>query len=380
VRLSRRTAFASPTALSAWLRARPKPSVDLSESNPTRCGFLQPEAVALLGDRGGVGYAPDPRGDRGAREAVARYYRRRAVEVDPDCVVLTTSSSEAYGWLFKLLCDPGDAVLAPTPSYPLFPLLARLEGVDLQPYRLAPEEGFRIDRGDLLRAVDARSRAVLAVSPANPTGHYLHDEDAAYLETLADERDLSIVVDEVFHDFYLGPHPASIARRPGERTFVISGLSKVALLPQLKLGWIVARSRAALARLELVADGYLSVSTAVQRAAPTILDGVDALQEAVRSRLGENLAALDAAIAHQGASCPVRRLPVAGGWYALVEVPRTRSDEAWVRRLVELDDIGVQPGYFYDLDADGVMVVSLLLTPEVFLDAIGRALARWVEA
>lgn len=383
MKLSKRTAFSRrPSALSAWLSARGRPELDLTESNPTRCGLVQPEAVARLAHPGGVRYAPDPRGAREVREAVARYYARRGAVVDPDRVVVTTSSSEAYGWLFKLLCDPGEVILAPSPSYPLFPFLAGLEGVALAPYRLSSEERWRIDEGDLDRALAASStvRGILAVSPANPTGQYLNDEDAALLERRAHERSLSLIVDEVFHDFsFAGPWPSFTTRASA---FVLSGLSKVALLPQLKLGWIVVGGldpAEAMARLEMIADTYLSVSSAVQHAAPAILDEVDGLQAGVRARLVENLAALDRAIEATGSDCPVRRLPVEGGWYALVEIPRTRSDDEWVMALVEREEIVVQPGYFYDLEADGVMVVSLLLEPSVFAEAIGRAVRLWAS-
>jgi len=324
-----------------------------------------------------------------AREAVARYYARRGRAVDPERILLTASSSEAYAWLFKLLGDPGDAVLAPEPSYPLFPFLAGLEAVRLVPYPLRRDEDWRIDLGALERQLDEepKARAILLVHPGNPTGSLARGDDAIGLAAICRERELALVVDEVFVD-YLAPDPprtrrgtfVGFGREQGILVAVLSGLSKVALLPQAKLGWMVvegAGADEALARLELVADSYLSVSTAVQLAAPAILDEVDALQDQLRARLAENLAILDAAIAEVGPACPVRRLRRDGGWYAMLAVPRTRDDDGWIAHLIDSEGIIVHPGYFFDADEDGLMVVSLLLAPEVFGPAIRRAVARF---
>ena len=362
--------------------------VDLTASNPTAVGLgeaWRAEQVARLGDREGARYAPEARGGRHAREAVARYYARRGCPVDPEAIVLTASSSEAYAWLFKLLGDPGDAVLAPEPSYPLFPFLAGLESIQLVPYPLLGDEDWRIDLGALSRQLDEHPsiRAVLVVHPGNPTGSLVRTDDAVALAEVCRERDLALIVDEVFVD-YLAPD------RPGTRhgsfvgfgeehdalVVVLSGLSKVALLPQAKLGWMVVQGRGAeeaLARLELVADSYLSVSTAVQLAAPAILDDVDTMQAELGARLAENLATLDAAIADAGIDAPIRRLHRDGGWYVMLEVPRTRDDDGWIGHLIDTQGIIVHPGYFFDATEDGLMVVSLLLDPAVFAPAIARA-------
>jgi aspartate/methionine/tyrosine aminotransferase len=368
--------------------------VDLTESNPTRVALADDQRqrwVSRLGDPAGGRYAPDARGLAPLREAIARYYGRRDRVVDPQRMVVTASSSEAYAWLFKLLGDPGDAILAPEPSYPLFPFLADLEDLRLLPYPLRRDEDWRVDLGALRRQLDEapRARAILVVHPGNPTGSLLRQDDAEELATLARERGIALVVDEVFVDYLAPDRPtnrrgsfAGFGEDHDVTCFTLSGLSKVALLPQVKLGWLLAEGPGAceaLARLELVADSYLSVNTAVQLAAPAILDEVDALQARLRERLARNLASLDAALADGGPSCPVRRLWRDGGWYAMLEVPRTRDDDAWIARLIEAEGIVVHPGYFFDAAEAGLMVVSLLLEPAVFAPAIQAAVARFAE-
>jgi aspartate/methionine/tyrosine aminotransferase len=363
-RWSERTGFSrEPNWLSgklARMRARGTEIVDLTESNPTRCGFAAPELVALLGDARGALYQPDPLGRAETRAAVAAYYARRGMTVDPQRIVLTASTSEAYGWLFKLLCNPGEAVFAPSTSYPLFSYLAGLESVSL------------------CASPSPETRAVLLVHPTNPTGCYVRDRDA--LVSTAREGDMALVVDEVFWD-YAHAHvaPESFVTEARVLTFVLSGLSKVALLPQVKLGWIVVGGpesdvAEALGRLELIADSYLSVSTPVQIAAPAMLAAADERQRALAARLSENIAAIDRALRE-----PLRRLPIEGGWYAIIEVPRTRSDEAWVEHLLEAERVLVHPGYFFDMDEAGRMVVSLLPEPHVFADAIERSVACWLS-
>jgi len=376
--------------LAAAARHEGRELSDLTETNPTRCSLADTTAwVRALGDGRGTAYDPTPLGLLPARQAVARYYHRRQANVGADQVLLSASSSESYSWLFKLLCDPGDAILVPQPSYPLLPYLADLASVELVGYRLVRDEGWRMDLGDVERLVDRheRARALVAVHPANPTGSLVLPEEAAALDRLARDRGLAVIIDEVFLDY---PHtraaPAGHVTFAGAASealrFVLSGLSKVALMPQAKLGWMVVGGppdpvAEAMGRLELIADSYLSVATAVQWAAPTILDEVDPVQHAVRQRLTANLAGLDRAIAAQGADCPVRRLPTDGGWVSLVEVPRTRTDDEWAVRLVEQAAVLVQPGYLFDMAEPGSMVVSLLPEPAVFAPAIERAVACW---
>lgn len=379
-RPSSRAAFPrEPTPLGAALAERPAPAFDLTVSNPTRVSLGESAWCEAGPDRT---YRPSSLGDAGAREAVARYYRARGATVDPGRIVLSASSSEAYGWLLQLLCDPGDAVLAPEPSYPLIPLLARLAGVRVIPYPLRRDEAWRVDLSAVARLVadEPTVRAMIAVHPANPTGAMLRREDAEALPAILGPRPL--IVDEVFLDYATAPdrHPTFAGTRaPG---FVLSGLSKVALLPQLKVGWTVINGPAgfveeARAHLEIVADSYLSVTaTGAERVGP-VLERIAPVQRALRGRLAHNLAALDEALAATGAETPLRRLPRDGGWYAMVDVPRTRSDEAWV--IHTLDEVGVlvQPGYFYDVAEEGVLVVSLLPEPSRFEEAIRRAAPLW---
>lgn len=393
-RWSHRTSWTrEPTALAKLLEsARDGELTDLSESNPTRCGFDDPARLAALCQPAGARYVADPFGMAATRAAVARYYARRDQRVDPENVVLTASTSEAYGWLFKLLCNPGDAILGPRPSYPLFPYLADLESVRLVHYPLLRRQRWRVDLAALRAQLDATAqvRALLLVHPANPTGSSVGQEEASALAALARERDLAIIVDEVFADYRQSGERAGVGsfvgfgQQHGVRCFTLSGMSKVALLPQLKLSWLVVSGvdddrTEALGRLELIADSYLSVSTAAQLAATALLDDVDEIQQRLRRRLRANTAALDAAIAAQGDDCPVRRLPRDGGWYALVEVPRTRSDDQWVERLVEREGIVVHPGYFFDMTETGTMVISLLPDSERFVPAIGRAVTCWAR-
>ncbi|MEZ4438009.1 MAG: pyridoxal phosphate-dependent aminotransferase [Polyangiaceae bacterium] len=387
MKLSRRTGWPRrPSRLAELLASAKGPRTDLTASNPTSVGLARPEVLPLLAAPEGARYRPEALGRREAREAVARYYARRGASVDADQVVLTASSSEAYAWLFKLLADPGDTVLAPEPSYPLFPFLAGLEDVRLVPYPLRKDEAWRIDLGAVARRLDEepRARAILVVHPGNPTGALLRQDDALALGELAAARDVALVVDEVFLD-YPDPRVApnrrgttlGLAAETGADVFVLSGLSKVALLPQVKLGWLVAEgpgAAEALARLEIVADSYLSVSAAVQLAAPRLLDEVEPVQARLAARLAANGEVLQRALSALGPDAPVTALPRDGGWYVMLEVPRTRSDDEWIAHLLEAGLV-VHPGYFFDAEEEGLMVVSLLVEPEVFAPAIARALA-----
>jgi hypothetical protein len=371
-------------------RGEGRPLVDLTESNPTRAGLADTEAlVALLGHPRGATYAPLALGHPAARAAVAAYYAERGLDLPVDRIVLSASTSEAYGWLFKLLTERGDRVLVPAPSYPLFAFLAALEDVELVPYPLMREEGFRIDLHALEAAIDEDTKAILLVHPNNPTGSFVRRDEADALEEIALRHGLAIIADEVFGDYAFPGLPAD--RLPsfvGPRralTFVLSGLSKVVALPQLKLGWIgilgpddVAHE--ALHRLEVIADTYLSVGTPVQLALPEILAARGPIQAAIRARTAKNLAALDAALAALGAEASVRRLPVEGGWYAILEVPRTRDEDAWVRLFVREEGIIVHPGYFFDLPDEGFLVVSLLPAEAAFAAAITTVLRRLAEA
>jgi aspartate/methionine/tyrosine aminotransferase len=359
--------------------------VDLTESNPTRAGLDAAEIVALLGHPRGAAYEPLPLGHPEARAAVTAYYADRGLVVPADRVCLCASTSEAYAWIFKLLCERGDEVLVPAPSYPLFSFLATLEEVTLVTYPLDRARGFRVDTDALEDAAGPRTRAIVLVHPNNPTGSFVRREEARAIEAIARRRGMALVVDEVFGDYAHGPLAADrLPSFAGERealTFVLSGLSKVAALPQLKLGWIAvggpeAIAREATARLEVIADTYLSVGTPVQRALQEILARRGPIQAMILDRVRSNLRALDAAIAAEGEHAPVRRLPVDGGWYAILEVPRTRDEDAWVELLVREEGVIVHPGYFFDFAEDGLLVVSLLPDPGAFEGAIARVVRR----
>lgn len=329
-------------ALSRALAARREPYVDLTISNPTAVGLPLAETALPAAPA----YAPDPRGLLNAREAVARYHG-----VSSEQVILSASTSESYSWLFKLLCDPGDEVLVPQPSYPLFDFLTALESVKAVPYALRWDGEWHI--GAL--PVSPKTRAILVVNPGNPTGAFLKREE---LETLQ-RTGLPIISDEVFADYFVADDPRrvrSLAGVPG--TFVLSGLSKVAGLPQLKLGWIVTSTQ--LAELELIADTYLSVSTPVQLAAPRLLESRHEFQRALSFRLAENRKALQ-----PPPGAPWHALRSEGGWSAILSVPRSRSEEEWALRLLDAGVL-VHPGYFFDFPSEGFLVVSLLPEPAEF--------------
>lgn len=387
---SARTGWSRAPSRLAELSGRGVSLLDLTESNPTRAGFESTELVALLGDARGVRYRPEPRGTASAREAVSRYYEERGHSVDPDSVVLCASTSEGYGWLFKLLCDPGDALLVPSPAYPLLPYLADLDAVRLIDYPLLREERFRIDLAAVASSLESsRARGVVVVHPGNPSGHFTRRDEARELGAMARAGHAALIVDEVFADYAHGElgadRLASFVGGTDALTFVMSGLSKVALAPQLKLGWIVvaggdeAMRREAVERLEIVADSYLSVSTAVQLALPEILHASAPIQRRARARVATNLAALDRVLREGGAECPVSRLPLDGGWYASLQLPRTRPDDEWLAATIEAGVL-VHPGYVYDMPGSGVMVVSLLSDEVVFAEGIERCVELWSRA
>jgi aspartate/methionine/tyrosine aminotransferase len=346
----------------------------LTVSNPTVCGFEYDSAgiLAALGDARGMMYDPDPRGMRSAREAVARYYADHEAEVDPDAVALTTSTSEAYSYLFRLLCNPGDEVLVAQPSYPLFDFLAELEDVRLKPYPLFYDFGWWIDFSELERRIGPRTRAIVVVHPNNPTGHATGAAEREQLEEICVRHGLALIVDEVFLDypvesgvrlssFAVGPHPAL--------TFCLSGLSKIAGLPQMKMGWLVAlgpdQDRVeALGRLEVIADTFLSMNAPAQLALPRWLEGRQGIQGQIVRRVRENLAAAEAA--------GLEVLRMDGGWSAVLRlrgVGKGESVDEWVLREA---GVIVHPGRFYGIAEAGRVVVSLITLREVFAEGVRK--------
>jgi alanine-synthesizing transaminase len=365
----------------ARARAEGRAVADLTLSNPTRAGIPYPlDLLAPLADPAGLSYEPEPFGLVTARAAVAADFARRGVAVAPDRVCLTASTSEGYALLFKLLCDPGDRVLVPQPSYPLFEHLTALECVQAVPYALELHGDWRLDVSAIERGLDDRTRAVLIVSPNNPTGSVVHTAELEALATLCASRGVALIGDEVFADYRLdGAAPAvSVLQQSRALAFALGGLSKSVGLPQVKVAWIGvsgpdAQVAEALAGLEIVADTFLSVSTPAQVALPRLLMHGAVVRNAIRDRIARNLAALAAAVANEPA---VTLLPPAGGWCAVLQVPSLVSEEALVITLLERDDVLVQPGYFFDFPREAFVVVSLLVDPGVFDPAVARLLAR----
>ena len=366
------------TRLLADLRAAGKPVVDLTESNPTRCGIPYPAAILdSLSDPRALTYEPQPFGLPTARAAVAADQQRRRVSCDPAHVVLTASTSEAYGWLFKLLCDPGDAVLVPQPSYPLFEHLTALEGIVAQPYAIEYHGGWTIDMASI-RQAPATIRAVLVVSPNNPTGSFVRAAELAELSAVCRSRGWALIADEVFADYPLetASPVTDIAARSDVLAFTLGGLSKTVGLPQLKLGWCIAGGPpadrdAALRALELIADSYLSVATPVQVAAADLLRDGAPIRTAIQARTGTNLKTLRSLSARYP-SCET--LTVEGGWSAVIRVPTTRSEEDLVLDLLRHERILVHPGYFFDFARETYIVLSLLPECDVFEEASARLL------
>jgi len=361
--------------------ARTPPRFDLTVANPTRCGIPYPDGLlAGLADPSALVYCPDPRGLEVAREAVAAEVARFGVAVDPRRVVLTASTSEAYAFLFKVLANPGDAVLVPSPSYPLFEHLAHVEAVQAIPYHLEPELGWRPDLHELAGAPTA-VRAIVVVHPNNPTGSFLHPDDAAAIVGLAAARGWAIVADEVFLDYPLAGGAGAgrtLAATESALTFTLGGLSKSVGLPQLKLAWTVVSGpqrlvEESLARLEFVADTFLSVATPVQLALPDLLRRGAAVRAAIATRCRANLERLRQEVAGVPA---VAAAEPGGGWSAVVRVPALVGEEELVLELLREDGVAVQPGYFFDFPTDGVLVVSLLPEPRTFAEGVERLLAR----
>jgi alanine-synthesizing transaminase len=372
-------------ALEAHRRAG-RELLDLTASNPTNIGlnYRAESLLQSLTDRRALQYDPQAKGLREAREAVAAYYAERATRVSPDDLILTTSTSEAYSFVFRLLCDPGDAVLVPTPSYPLFDFLADIQDVKLFPYELVYDHGWQIEVNSLFAAVDrviasgARCRAILAVHPNNPTGSYVQPREMQLLNDVCAANDAAIIADEVFLDYSLqSQSPLTFAANEDSLTFTLSGLSKISGLPQMKVAWIAVNGpptlkQDALERLDVIADTYLSMNAPIQLAVPAMLEERNHIQPQLLDRVRANLAELDLQLAQQNLC---ERLKVEGGWYAILRVPARGSDEELAIALLQRENVLVQPGHFYDFSAEGYLVVSLITSPPEFAAGIKRLLS-----
>jgi alanine-synthesizing transaminase len=406
---SRRTSWnLAPNAFTRALNAHRdagRELLDLTASNPTHVGLCYETGAILqkLGDPGSLVYHPEPKGMLSARLAVAEYYREAEAallstdesQVDVESIILTVSTSEAYSFVFRLLCDPGDEILVPAPSYPLFEFLADLQDLRLTPYSLLYDHGWHIDFHSLESALTPRSRAIVVVHPNNPTGSYVKKAEREVLNRLCTSRNLALVADEVFLDYIIAEavdipvragatanHPAglppatSFACNPEVLTFTLSGVSKISGLPQMKLAWIVVGgpeqlATSAVARLEVIADTYLSMNAPVQLAAPTLLAQRHSINRQLLTRIRANLSELERQLALSPACS---RLMVEGGWYVVVRVPFIRSDEELAIALLQQYNLLVQPGYFYDFASDGYVVLSLITPEAEFREGVRRLL------
>jgi aspartate/methionine/tyrosine aminotransferase len=363
-------------------RASGKRLIDLTISNPTECGFRYDgeKILAALGNREALHYEPDPRGLAVARLAVADYYSGYGTNVDIRDILLTTSTSEAYSFVFRTLCNPGEEILIPEPSYPLFSFLADIQDVKAARYPLVydPHDGWRIDFRALEEAITSRTRGMIVVHPNNPTGHFTKPHEVARLNEICAARGMALIADEVFLDFPLGGESArSFAANTETLSFTMSGLSKIAGLPQMKAAWLVvsgpeAVKSQAMTRLEMIADTYLSMNAPVQLALATLLEQRSEFQHQVVARMRNNLAEMDT---QMKAQVLCSRLQIEGGWYAVIRVPATRPDEELAIELMTRENVYVHPGHFYDFGAEGYLVVSLI-TPEVeFAEGMTRLLS-----
>jgi len=354
--------------------------LDLTISNPTRAGlhYNDPEILQSLSSPRSMDYDPQPKGLPSARAAVADYYQvQHGIHLDPEHLTLTTSTSEGYSFIFRLLCNPGDELLVPKPSYPLFEFLADLQDVKLVPYPLIYDHGWQMDFPSLQKAVSKRTRGVVVVHPNNPTGSFVHMEEQKSLNHFCREHELALIADEVFLD-YAHDRAArqSFAANQDVLTFTLSGVSKISALPQMKAAWIVASGPApqvevAQARLEVIADTYLSMNAPIQWAIPALLEQRKSIQPKLLDRVQDNLAELDRQLAAQK-TC--QRLSVEGGWYAVLRVPVTQTDEELAIDLLRRKAVLVHPGHFYDFPSDGYLVLSLITQKAEFAEALHRVL------
>ena len=366
----------------AELRASGQTILDLTRSNPTECGFSyeQERIQNALARPEALRYQPDPCGSNSARRAVSAYYQQQQLQMAADDLILASGTSEAYSFIFRLLCNPGDEILIPAPSYPLFDFLADLCDVKLLRYPLLYDHGWQIDFAALAAASSPRTKALIVVHPNNPTGHYASPAEQSKLADFCVRRRIALIADEVFLDFALADTRAqSFVSFNKALTFTLSGLSKICGLPQMKLAWIAVSGPShdkaqALARLEVIADAYLSVGTPVQLATSELLATRAEFQAQVIARVQENLRELDAQISRQ-ATC--NRLPCQGGWAAVLRVPAIRSDEDLAITLLSEEGVYVHPGHFYDFAQPGHAIVSLIVREDEFAEGIRRALAHF---
>ena len=355
--------------------------LDLTLSNPTRAGlqYDQPRILQALTSPQAMDYDPQPKGLAGARAAVAAYYQTLPgmQHFDPERLILNTSTSEGYSFVFRLLCNPGDELLVPKPSYPLFEFLADLQDVKLVPYPLIYDHGWQMDFPSLDKVVTGRTRGVVVVHPNNPTGSYVHADEQESLNRFCREHQLAIIADEVFLDYaHNGAPERSFATNEDVLTFTLSGVSKISALPQMKVAWVATSGPArqvdaALALLDVISDTYLSMNAPIQWALPALLEQRRSIQRQLMDRLRTNLAEIDRQLAAQKAC---QRLSVEAGWYAVLRVPVTQTDEELAIDLLRRKSVLAHPGHFYDFPSDGYLVLSLITPQAEFADGLQRLL------
>ncbi|TAK65684.1 MAG: pyridoxal phosphate-dependent aminotransferase [Bacteroidetes bacterium] len=357
-------------------KSQSKLITDLTATNPTEGGFTYPaqEILSAISTPQSLCYTPDPHGLRSAREAIAGYYKKKNISVNPENIFLTASTSEAYSYIFKLLCNAGESVLVPQPSYPLFEYLAQVNDVTLQSYRLLYDHGWHIDIDSLNHCSVESLKAIIIVNPHNPTGMFLKQNEYEAIKQFALEHHLALIVDEVFVDYNFDSQQEiiSTAIERDVLTFTLNGISKMCGLPQMKLGWFVVSGGSlaeneAIERLEILSDTFLSVNTPVQFALPTLLEICSDVQMQIRNRIISNYSFLESGLNRKSKITP---LQCAGGWYAILRVPSIKSDEEWAIELLERCGVVVHPGYFFDFEQEGYLVVSLLVKETGFRAAI----------
>jgi len=354
------------------------PVIDLTVSNPTSCGFQYPEGMlATLNSQENFKYQPDSCGMKQARDAVVKYYARHNLGLSANEIVLTASTSEAYSFLMRLLVNPGEKVLIPRPSYPLFQFLLEINDVDFDYYPLVYNGQWRIDSQALERCVDAKTKAIILVNPNNPTGSYISSAVLNALNDICLKHQMAIISDEVFYDYPLAQRDfVSCAGNQTALTFVLGGLSKTLALPQMKCAWILASGpqrllQGALSRLEIIADTYLSVNSPVQNALEKWLESAPQLQEQIISRVKENRQWLSAHLNDH-----TQLLDIQGGWYATLRIPAIKTEEEWVLEFMREDHVSVYPGYFFDYEGGAFIVLSLIAPTVSFREGLERIIQR----
>ena len=359
--------------------------LNLTESNPTVCDFQYPSEDILrpLAQKINLHYTPDPKGNLVARKAISNDFQRKGFDIPTERIFLTASTSEAYGYLFRLLANPKDRMLFPQPSYPLFQFLGDLNDLALDFYSLRYEGSWGIDMSFFKKLLTEKTKAILCVNPNNPTGSFVKKREQEVLNDICMKRKLSIISDEVFWDFSLteDPQRVSFIGNKDVLTFTLGGLSKTLALPQMKLSWIIINGpdplvKEAMARLEMIADTYLSVNTPTQNALKDWLAIKDKIQDQVLSRLKENLDYLDSQLKELKDPSFCRRLEVEGGWYAVLKIPDHFSEEEWALKFLKEDQVFIHPGYFFDFPKEAYIVVSLLISPKIFAEGLSRILKK----